>query len=802
MDTSLINQLISDSLSSFTGGSTEYIEPYVVSGDTIGFILREVMDTVQFVGVIDTLGGSGDSTASVANYTELRDLDNYESSLVVVNDWTYTGPDGNTYTTIGGIFKKVSTGSENGGTIIEGNYIWAREWDKIHVQPEWWEVGGIDYKNDTFTNKNIDGSLNAAPKGIYNERDRLQSAIQTGGQGSVLNLYKDKLYTIDVPLELLPGMTIQGNNAIFKRMSTPTSLVSANALSGASSVTLTDASSFRAGQVIMFVNPAATYGGTGFDEGVGVITNLRISDISGNVVTFTNTLPANVNIGYRAIITGSLLNSSSGVSNELYTIKNLHFDGNKSGNPYCYDWRFGANVYFPNTEEQSVIENCYFYDTPAENIFAGACKLINSRYSELNGSLIHFSANINRAATTVVDKVYGVGSNRGTNAVMNHSEAVITSSANTTNVRITNCNFEDGDEAILISDSYDDFEYSVENCNFKDFKWTFLLFTGGGIEVNKNIRINNNMFDNCGPLLMSASSPSSIYKNTGNNIITISNNFFINTRIEAQHVRHLTLNNNHFVWNNDLVTKYDYSVNTLNGQNAFHHFINFDRLHIINNTFEYPDTFNSITQYGLLLQHNSIVRKTSAGADTEYLYAQDVKVNGNTFAGFKFTICTVNTTGPQNLNLVKQAVGWEYKNNIIYTSRNTGSNNGTAIFVDPGVVCEGNTIYTNSTIPLYTAILVAGVGTAGNAHNRLIGGIAINNKVLGCTGATAADIVANADGVRYNVTCINNMTRDDVANATNGYFTGNYKLTTALYPQLSAMTCPEWRYYGENADQY
>ena len=88
------------------------------------------------------------------------------------------------------------------------------------------------------------------------------------------------------------------------------------------------------------------------------------------------------------------------------------------------------------------------------------------------------------------------------------------------------------------------------------------------------------------------------------------------------------------------------------------------------------------------------------------------------------------------------------------------------------------------------------------SSNRLMGAICLNNKIFGCTSSTAADIVANGDAVRYNVTCVGNMTRDDIYNATNGYFSNNYKTITANYSNLSDLKCPEWRYFAEDANQY
>lgn len=82
-----------------------------------------------------------------------------------------------------------------------------------------------------------------------------------------------------------------------------------------------------------------------------------------------------------------------------------------------------------------------------------------------------------------------------------------------------------------------------------------------------------------------------------------------------------------------------------------------------------------------------------------------------------------------------------------------GLGGGTGIVVAPGCVAESNTIYTNSTAPAYAGMAVQGISNASgtNPQTRLMGeGYAIDNKILGCGGATAADIVCN-DGVRYNV---------------------------------------------------
>lgn len=118
----------------------------------------------------------------------------------------------------------------------------------------------------------------------------------------------------------------------------------------------------------------------------------------------------------------------------------------------------------------------------------------------------------------------------------------------------------------------------------------------------------------------------------------------------------------------------------------------------------------------------------------------------------------------------------------------------------------GDLTNTDSYKPLWViAPIFLGVGGYDRNGNNYVSKLTSTNGIYNDTDRlknAAADIVANGDAVRYNVTLIGNMTRDDIANATNGYFLNNYKLTTANYPQLSGMTCPQWRYFGEDSGQY
>ncbi len=747
---------------------------------------------LKFFNSITVEGGSGIDI--LASYTDLRAYAG-TSLVVYVQDFTYTF-NSVSYTTLGGLFRRVSAGTENGGTLIvaSNGVKWARDWDGVNGLPEWWQVGGYDRNGNAYTDRYANAN------GVFNEADRLRNA---GAVVSNLQLYPNKNYTVDLGIRFT-SETVTGNNATLTRTSTPLSLTTATSSIGAFTVTVADASVFRCGQTIFFVNPGAANGGLAFDENVGITSSHIISNINTttNVITFSNALTGNVGIGWKTILVFTLLDCSNTADNGAVKISNLNFDGNRTGNSHCFDWRYGDDISANGADLKIIVQNCHFRNTVVESIVYGKLHVLDCSYGNLGGSFVHVSANTANEAVVIVQNCWGSQSNQIANSITGHSESTITSSANTTHLRVSGCNFSDGGEAVFTSQAHTSFDYIVTNSQFKDYKYVTYSTIGGAEKTEKKMTINNNVFDNCGPIYFAAVTPSSIYENTAMSHIFVNGNTFINSTMKFEHVGYINVSNNNFYWDNAKTPKYDYATNPLSAQQGFNHFIHFDRLYLQNNVFEYPSTYNANTQFGLLLQHNNVVRKTSAGVDTEYLYPQDVKVNGNTFAGFKYAICTVNTNSPQNLNLIKEAVGWEYKNNIIYMSRSTGSGNGVGIFVDPGVVADGNTIYTNSTIPCYAGMIVAGVGATGNAHNRLMGGIAISNKVRGCTSSTAADIVANGDAVRYNVTCINNMTRDAIFNAVNGYFSGNYRTTTSNYTSLSALTCPEWRYFGEDANQY
>ena len=218
-------------------------------------------------------GDQGPGVEVLANYAALRSLET-ESDVVVVSDFTYTGPDGNTYTTLGGIFEWTgNTELENGGTYIRG---WKRKWDNKNIQPEWWQCGGFDQRGNNYGDKNIlGGAYTLGNKslyyhhGIYNDRDRVQAAIEVVNKGGNI-LLQNRTYLIDISLYLLDRQKISGG--LLKRVN---SIVTTGYF-GAQNITAGTTVGMRVGMTFLIQN-TSTY----LDNTQAMI----ITGITGNVIS-------------------------------------------------------------------------------------------------------------------------------------------------------------------------------------------------------------------------------------------------------------------------------------------------------------------------------------------------------------------------------------------------------------------------------------------------------------------------------------------------------------------------------------
>ena len=115
-------------------------------------------------------------------------------------------------------------------------------------------------------------------------------------------------------------------------------------------------------------------------------------------------------------------------------IKNLIFNGNRPFYNLNFDWRVNKTIPMP-TSTYCLIEECRFYQIPAENVFVCGATFRDCSGTDLNGSAIHFSCNSFDRPTDILYNKFS-RSNQVGDSTMRHSEAGFTFSANVQNLRI------------------------------------------------------------------------------------------------------------------------------------------------------------------------------------------------------------------------------------------------------------------------------------------------------------------------------------------------------------------------------
>lgn len=813
-----------------SSGKVPTLQPYIVSGDTIGFVLYHgstPMDTIEFSGADP--GGNDTFIDTIGNYTALRTLDNYDPAVIFVNDWTYTGPDGKTYTTRGGLFRKADSGNENGATVIVGNYIWKRDWDGVNAKPEWFEVGGFDVWGETFTSKNsISSNANTSfggvgvfHNGIFNDRDRIQNTIYLGdSDNDIVVQYEAREYLIDKVLTNyypFSSYDIGGehsfNYATIKRDTSPVTTLASGMSAGATSITVTSASGLRVGQSLSVFSTSSPFGGLGFDESAYLV----ITGIAGNVITVANGSPS------KSFSTGAtVMLEITLFDNRIYpgqTIKysNAFFDGNKlngGGQRYPQDWRLNYGISAGTGANCVTFENLEFKDNPAENVTASTGYMLNCRGYNLDGSFFHYSMSdaayaLGRMTGMIIDGCYVDGVCLSTDAVANHNEAAITSSLHTEFIKVTNCTFKNGAEFIITIDQGQadtKCNYFVTNSYFENFKHINLSSTSFAQipERESGITISNNTFINCGDFILSAygtNNENNIYKGKSWDNITISNNVFIGSRFYFESCTNLNFTNNQVLFRDELALSYaDYGFTDIdvNPQRAAIFLRRSAKVNITGNIIENQKTEHAKLMIGISFPAEYHTRmKDISGTNLNFYYEQGVKIDNNKVLGFHSGInCVIRPNQIlENINKPNYgSIGWSVSNNIIVLSAETPTFNTRywGIGVCSGVVVRNNTIYQLRNNNDQAGIFANNSFFWPETTSPVMGAIIEQNLIYGHPSSTGPDITVDVFGNGWhNYNCV---VRDNLyvrnlqgSNGARNYFNNNIDLLTTL----TAWTSPD-----------
>lgn len=421
--------------------------------------------------------------ATLATYAELRAATQIPNMVVVLG--ALAAGDGG----IGIFVNRGATGSENGSTILvqasTGNR-YHRLWDGHTFLLDWFQVGGVNFQGQPYSWENntgiTDGSL------------QLTNAIQVAGQRGTVVGTPNKVYEFRRSTASFTNWSVHLRNIRIKRMTAVFTTLTVEAAVGATSITVADASGFAKGDVLGL----ASGGSKHINDASGPISML-VTSVVGNVINFVNSVTRILGttpfpVG-STVFTRCTLLTPIGTGSKL--IEYCEFDGNAAGNAHSYAWHFNESINIEGSEDSATIRNCYFHDTPGENIIAyQGAKVIECRGLNLWGSFVHTSQGFsaikgNHFENNSIDGVNLSGTASG------HSEGCFTWSAGVDALSIIGNTCSNGLRACFGDVNSDDGEFICEGNHFRNFAYI------GRIQGNSNFRprlIAGNTFADCGDL--------------------------------------------------------------------------------------------------------------------------------------------------------------------------------------------------------------------------------------------------------------------------------------------------------------
>ena len=713
---------------------------------------------------------------TLPNYTALRNLTKYNHDVVIVQDWTYTGPDGNDYTTIGGIFKWTGNASlENGGTLIKG---WERQWDGIHVQPEWWEVGGYNSFGTI--------SLNT-PTEIFNDGDRIIMATNLA-EGLTINLLP-KTYTISKSIQLKDYQKLNGNGAVLKRKQMPALTCTGN---NTTSITVSDGSYFRPGMLINI--------GTQSNAVFGSV----ILSISGNVLTLNNPAPIGTYSIYMSLTIVSVVRTDESGNINPYSVgnevTNLTFDGSVAASDFQYwnggDWTIVGNTYIGSDYPGIWIHKCKFINIPQENIYLGG-GIVENNYAENGmGSFIHFNSDNENISNSEINKRYSVIVKD--NIIRNfcqinigHNEGIFTFSNKNPSVRIVNNKIYGSNTGILGYLTGDDPMLLFENNECHNAKKQIIKITSGSGENTLSVSILNNKFYSCGDI------NSELQLGTTYDLKIIGNEIY-NGRIQIYNTTNLIIENNTIAWVSGLYGFSGFDINygdifNSDGTQSFIYMRDCFNVSIKNNDIHSDGDSLHDSQYihGILYYLPTLVDGTTITDDKK------LDISNNFISGFRKSISLADYSSMDRVQL-KQVAFWTVTNNKIVMAQNLINTGNYAIMTAAGTEVTNNSIWMNNetTVDLTFGIVAHGANTLSDAAS-IFGSVVTGNRVYGgISTANSASICIGYFGWNYyNNVVEGNITRLAILNNSSGKsYVANNLLLSTITPNYTTPPPTRWKF--------
>ena len=362
-----------------------------------GFFLASTkLEAFQETQLIDTLG----------TYAELKLYSGSQDS-VYINHERYFG-----------VFTKDTCSVEDHGTTITSV---SGCWKRVHTNfsPRFWAIGGQ-------SNDNLIGT-------VLKEVDAINCAAIAAYHAGGDTIEIDAMYIIDRPVFLTAGNTYLGtsDSCGFQRINLPKTILTDTAKVNDGKILVKNNAGFRTYQKINIANNQA------YDSiaGHAPYTASVAYDLGGDTTIWLSGLNVQKEMlpGDSVSLFFPMMTSRFNDLDSIY-IKNLIFEGNSAVYNLNYDWRVNQTLLIPTTTH-TVIEQCRFYNIPAENMILCGATVKNCYGTNLNGSIIHISCNTFDRPTEVLYNNFS-NSNIIGNSIMAHSEAGFTFSAKVQNLRL------------------------------------------------------------------------------------------------------------------------------------------------------------------------------------------------------------------------------------------------------------------------------------------------------------------------------------------------------------------------------
>lgn len=626
---------------------------------------------------------------------------------------------------LAGFFRRISIGTDNGGTVIvaSNSVVWERDFSQF-VNVTW---------------------FGAVPDDNVDDTPALEAASSVG------NLYIPEgvfllCETFDVVASNAGGIYIQGaEGAVLKRCDGVATTVAVDGPSTDDFIRVAVPDTFKVGDVVSLIDSDKPLGGVGNVEHSAQLTIVQINadtlffNQPMNTVYSSHSPPITYEVGDVIFKYYDMVDDDSPMTHW----DNVIFDGNRDNNSYTLSWT-GPKTMGDIGNDGDIVENCTFQNIPCENIFhKGQFVFRNNICKNLNGSATHYSNDVGFGRFMATGNIL-LNVSQVSRDTASHNEAAFVCSAHSDSTIITH--------NILINDADRPANGFYGNANSNDdniqiIANNFVRNAISGVELNTTDNSGNPIAEP-GPIITGNvfyDVPNAIHDfgaavndglDDGDSYIntTITGNTIINGMIELRsHHSPIIANNNiriDSLAGNDLggaaILLSDCALATVEGNNVYNH----------------P---RSSTPTGF-----RAVNLAKAQSFTGRRNNSSCHIIGNTFHGFNVAIGALETNDNPNEASV---YGVTIENNILY-HRDSSSVNAYFLYaliqVRPGHVVRNNTLHVH---PSGRGMMIRGVSSAGASNHN--GPIIYGNTILG--GSQSMVIGKNNSTLDHNITCVNNI---------------------------------------------